>query len=45
MKKEGEVDAVDFFTAVWEDGALEEVLVEPIRSKHDDYRGCLYHRK
>ena len=33
VKKEGEVDAVDFFTAVWEDGALEEVVVEPKKIK------------
>ena len=25
--------AVDFFTAVWEDGALEEVVVEPKKVK------------
>ena len=34
MIKEGEVDAMDFLIAVWEDGALEEVVVEPLISKH-----------
>ena len=45
MIKEGKVDSVDFFTAVWEDGALEDVVVEPINVKYDEYKSRLYHRK